>query len=598
MAEIGMERRLTTIMAADVVGYSRLVEVNEGATLEALKRLRQEVLEPLLVKHHGRLVKLMGDGLIAEFGSVVGAVACAAAIQARLAEHQEEILPERRITLRIGVNLGDVVVEGDDLLGDGVNVAARLEQACTPGGVLISGPVYDQLPGKLDVRFESAGEMRLKNIARPIRAYRLASGSAPPAPVAPSQGQDRPSVAILPFDNMSGDPEQVYFSDGITEDVITELSRFREILVVARHSSFAFRGRSMDVREVGRALGAHYVVEGSIRREGNRVRVTAQLVEAGTGTHLWAERYNRAMEDIFLVQEEIAQGIVATVAQRVLEDCEASARCRSPESVRAYDLFLQGRRMSDVFTPGAQDQARALFEQARAIDPTFARAYTGLAHNYLSRAADEGVGIPREQNRSLREALDLAQQALALDPNDPRVHYTAGRMYLAWRDFERARRHLDLARDMNPNDPTIQVVWAYVQACLGHPEPGLAAAELAKRLNPRYPRWYDDYLSRILFLLGRYEETATILRQKTSEAPEDHPRDMGWRTAACGHLGWEDEAHRCAGWFVQAVRNYWRGDPAAGPREYADWFVDVSCLRRVEDEERLREGLRAAGLQA
>jgi TolB-like protein len=431
MANTGAERRLTTIMAADVVSYSRLVEADETATLAALRGLRQMVVEPLMAERQGRIVKLMGDCLIAEFSSVVGAVACAAEIQAQLAQSQKHVPLTRRIVLRIGINLGDVVVEGDDLLGDGVNIAAGLEQACPPGGVLVSGTAHDHLVGKLDLRFESAGELYLKNIARPVRAYRMAPGAASVATETASPLADRPAVAVLPFDNMSGDPEQAYFSDGITEDIITELSRFRELTVIARNSSFSFRGRSVDVREVGRVLGVGYVVEGSVRRAGNRLRITAQLVEAATGAHLWAERYDRAVEDVFDIQEEIARSIVATVAQRVLEDSEASARRRSPESGQAYDLFLRGRRLSDVFTPGAQDQAMALFEQARALDPAFARAYSGLAHNHLTRATDEGAGVPREQNKHLHEALDLARQALMLDPNDPRVQYTVGRMHLA-----------------------------------------------------------------------------------------------------------------------------------------------------------------------
>jgi TolB-like protein len=597
MANAEVERRLSAIMAADVVGYSRLIEADEPGTLAALRDLQSAVLAPLLAEHRSRVVKLMGDGLIAEFGSIVSAVACAAAIQKQLALHQENVPTQSRIVLRIGVNLGDVIVEGDDLLGDGVNVAARLEQICSPGSVLISGTAYDHLSGKLDCQFEDAGEQRLKNITRPIRTYRIVLDGAPPIPAASSRPPDKPAVAILPFGNM-GDPDQVYFSDGITEDVIIELSRFRELRVVARNSSFAFQGRSVDVREVGRALGVGYVVEGSVRRAGNRVRITAQLVEAATGTHLWADRYDRALEDIFAVQEEIAQGIVATVAQWVMEDCEAAARRRLPEDIRAYDLFLRGHRLSDVFTSDAQEQARALFERAREIDPTFARACTGLAYYYFNRAADRGVGVPHQRDPDLAAALDLAKEALALDPNDPRVQYTAGRMYLSWREFEPSERHFNLARNMNPNDPAIQIMWAWAQACLGYPERGLVAAELAKRLNPRHPRWYDDLLSRILFLLGRYEETAKILEQKTSGAPEEHPRDMAWRTAACGHLGRDDEARQCAGWFIQAVKNYWRGDPAAGPREYVNWFVDASCLRRVESEELLRQGLRRAGLPA
>jgi adenylate cyclase len=519
-----------------------------------------------------------------------------AAIQARLGQAQEQVSPERRIVLRIGINLGDVVVEGDDILGDGVNVAARLEQACPPGGVLISGAAYDHLTGKLDLRFVHVGELSLKNIARPIRTYRMEVEGAASAMTVDGSLTERPAVAVLPFDNMGGDPDQAYFSDGITEDIITELSRFRELMVIARNSSFSFRGRSTDVREVGRTLGAGYVVEGSVRRAGSRVRVTAQLVDARNGSHLWAERYDRALEDVFAIQEEIAQSIVAIVAQRVIQDSEVAARRRPPEDVRAYDLFLRGHRLSDAFTPGAQDQARALFEQARAIDPTFARAYTGLAYNHFNRAVDEGVGIPRERDTGLKEALDLAQQALALDPNDPRVQSTVARMHLAWRHFDAAERHFNLAREMNPNDPAIQLVWAWAQACLGRPELGAPAIELAKRLNPRYPRYYDDFLARILFLLGRYEETVAILTRKTSAAPDDHPRDMGWQTAACGHLGRADEARRCAVWYFQAVRKYWRGDPGAGPREYVDWFIDVSCLKWTADEERLRKGLRAAGL--
>lgn len=597
MANAGIERRLSAIMAADVVGYSRLIEVDEPGTLAALRDVRQAVLEPLLAEHRGRIVKLMGDGLIVEFGSIVSAVACAAAVQKQLTMRQETMPAERRIVLRIGVNLGDVVVEGDDLLGDGVNVAARLEQICPPGGVLISGAAHDHLSGKLGCRFEDAGEQRLKNIARPIRTYRLVLDGALPSPVTLSRLPDKPAIAILPFGNM-GDPDQVYFSDGITEDLITELSRFRELLVIARNSSFAFREQSVDVREVGRILGVGYIVEGSVRRSGNRVRITAQLVDTAAGTHFWADRYDRSLEDIFAVQEEIARSIVATVARRVLEESEAAAQRRRPEDVRAYDLFLRGQRLSDVFTPGAQEQARALFEQARMVDPTFARAYTGLAFYHFHRANDRGVGVPRERDPDLTAALDLAKQALALDYNDPRVHYTAGRMHLSWREFEPARRHFNLAQEMNPNDPTIQIVWAWAQSCFGHAEQGLLGAEFAKRLNPRHTGWYDGLLSRILFFVGRYEETAGILKHKTSAAPEDHPRDMGWRTAACGHLNREDEARRCAGWFIQAVKHYWRGDPSAGPREYVDWFVDACCLRRAEDEERLRQGLRRARLPA
>jgi TolB-like protein/Tfp pilus assembly protein PilF len=597
MAAAWVERRLAAILAADVVGYSRLVEKDEAETLSVLKALRREVIDPLLAEHHGRIVKLMGDGALAEFGSVVDAVACSVAVQKRVAERQADVSPERRIVFRIGVNLGDVVVEGEDLLGDGVNVAARLEQACPPGGVLISGTAHDQLHGKLDIGFEAVGELRLKNIARPVRAYRMTLDAAPAA-AAVIPFADKPAVAVLPFENMSDDPGQVYFSDGITEDIITELSRFRHLVVIARASSFSFRGKSMDVREIGRTLGAGYMVEGSVRRAGHRMRISAQLIDTATGTHLWVERYDRALDDVFAVQEEIAQSITATVAHRIIQDSEVAARRRQPEDIRAYDLFHQANRLSDVFTPEAQARAQALFEQVLRIDPGFARAHTGLAWLYLNRAIDDGVGVPREQDASRVEALRQAEEALALDPNDPRVHSTLGYMCLTWRQFDRAERHMNLARGMNPNDPLIQVLWAWVKACVGRPEEALPAAEIALRLNPCHPSWYNYYLSRILFQLGRDGETVTLLEQRTIDAPARHPRDMAWRAAACAHLGRIEEARRCAETFVQSVRSYWRGDPAAGPREYVDWLVDISYLRRDADMARLREGLRQAGLPA
>jgi len=339
-------------------------------------------------------------------------------------------------------------------------------------------------------------------------------------------------------------------------------------------------------------------VEGSVRLAGARVRVTAQLVEAATGTHVWSERYDRPLEDIFAIQDEIARGIVATAARRVLEDSETTARRRPPQDIRAYDLFLQGRRLSDVFTPAAQEQARRFLERARDLDATFARAYTGLAFNRLNHAIGASVGVPRAKDPNRVEALRLAETALALDPNDPQVQSTLGYMCLTWREFDRAARHLDLARALNPNDPMVQITWAWVQACLGNPGRGLEAAELARRLNPLHPGWYGYFRSRILFLLGRYEEAAAILEEGTSADPLQHPQDLAWWAAACGHLGQTEQAHHCAGWFVQSVREHWRGDPAAGPVEYVNWLVEVSNLRQPEDETRLREGLRLAGLPA
>ena len=301
---------------------------------------------------------------------------------------------------------------------------------------------------------------------------------------------------------------------------------------------------------------------------------------------------------MFAIQDEIAGGIVAIVANRVLEEREIAARRRPPRDVRAYDLFLQGYRLADTDPPEAQTQACEFFERALELDPTFARAYTGLAFSHFVRAADAGIGVPRGQDQERREALRLAERALALDPNDARVHETLGYVCLTCREFDRAGRHLDLARAMNPNDAAIQIVWAWAQACLGEPERGLPAAELALRLNPRHPNWYEHFHSRVLFLARRHAEALTILERITAADPLLHPRDLAWRAAACGHLGRAEEARGCAGMFLEAVHRAWRGNPGVSPAEYVDWLVDGSYLRRAEDAAHLREGLRLAGLPA
>ena len=588
-------RRLSAILVADAVGYSRLVEIDEQGTLSALRNLRQEVLDPLLADHGGRTVKLLGDGLIAEFGSVVDAVTCAAAWQVKAAELQETVPPDRRILFRVGINLGDVVTEDDDLLGDGVNVAARLEQLCQPGGVMISGTAYDQLHGKLDILFAFVGDQHLKNISRPIRAYQMVrDGTSSGLPW--SSHSDRPAIAVLPFENLSGDPDQAYFSDGMTEEVMTELSRFRELVVIARGSSAAFSSKDRDVRAVGRQLGASYLLEGSVRRAANRVRISAQLLEAATGANVWADRYDRPMEDIFAIQEEIAQSIVARVAQHVRDDSGARARRRQPEDLRAYDLYIQGNSLSDDLTPEIQARIEGLFREARRIDPTFARAYSGLSYVTLNRSLDGGIRPYRTDDDDQLEALRLAEEALVLDPNDPRIHMTFGFTCLYLRQFARAQRHLDLARTMNPNDPTIQMVWAWAQGCIGKPSEGLPAASIAFRLNPHHPWWYEAFLGRLLYQLRRYAEAGPLLELGGSPSPVRELRHIGWRAANSAQLGRDGEAHRLAGLFVTSAAALWRGGEQAGPTEFVNWLVDSSLLQRAEDIENLRDGLALAGL--
>ena len=596
-----MERRLAAIFAADVEAYSRLMGEDEAGTFETLTSHRA-ILDGFIAEHRGRIANTAGDSVLAEFPSAVDAVTCALRAQEALSSANDKLPEIRRLQFRIGVHVGDVMVKGGDLFGDGVNIAARLQALSRPGGICLSATAQEYVRKALPVTFEDLGPQRVKNIDEPVRAFAVKSTDGQGTPARIPSGKevlraDRPAVAVLPFTNM-GDSDQVYFSDGITEDIITELARFRELLVIARNSSFSFRDKDVDVREVGRALNADYVVEGSVRRVGDRVRITAQLINAATGAHLWAERYDRSFEDVFAIQDEIARGVVATVARRIEEETEAVARRRPPQDMRAYDFFLQGHRLSDVFTDDGQARARAFFEQARDLDPTFARAYTGLAFNYLNRAADEGVGLPREQDPNRIEARRLAEQALTVDPTEPRVQSTAGYVFLTWREFDRAERHLDLAQSMNPNDATIQIFWAWAQACLGNPAKGLAAAELAQRLNPRYPHWYSYYQARMLFFLRRYEDVVAQLQYRMTGEPSLHRRDMLLLSAAFGLLGRAEPAQRCARWFLEGVRDVWRGDPNAGPSEYVDWFVDTSYLRRPEDEALLREGLRLAGLPA
>ncbi len=590
-----MDRKLAAILVADVVGYSRLIERDEAGTIGSYRALQTQTAQPLVDKNGGRIVKTLGDGFIAEFLSVVHAVNCAVDIQNAFAREQANAVDIDKIVLRIGINLGDVFTEGGDLLGDGVNIAARLEPLCPPGDVLMSGSAYEQIAGKVNAAIAYVGEPHLKNISRPIKAYHLSLTGAKFSP----QGQrlaNESAIAVLPFVNMSEDPEQVYFGDGIAEDIIIELARFTELAVTAKASSFALRSHAADLREIRERLGAGYIVEGSVRRAGARVRISVQLVETENGTHLWAERYDRVLEDIFAVQEDIAQSVVARVAQRVIDNNEVMARRRRPEDARAYDLFLQANRFSDNFEPGGQDKAAALFEQAAQVDPSFARAYTGLAYIYLGRASESGIGVPREQDENRIRALQLAETAFSLDPGDPRVQCTLGYISMTWRDFKRAEHHLDLAKAMNPNDATILILWSAMQGAVGRPERGLEGADIACRLNPLHPSWYNYYKARLLFLAGRYEEAALLLEQRTFSTPDREPRDLAWRAASYAMLDRLADANAFGEAFVRAISGRWKGDPAAGSAAYVNWLIDVSYLQGKEDMTRLRAALKKAGI--
>ena len=499
MAEERVQRRLAAILAADVVGYGRLMEQDEAGAMATLKARRKGVLEPLVARHQGRIFKVTGDGVLVEFGSAVNAVQCAVVLQHGMAAANVGLPEARRIVLRVGVNLGDVMVEGSDLYGDGVNIAARLEGIAEPGGVLVSGTAFDYVRNKVSAGFEDLGTQTLKNIAEPVRVYRVVG--TPRASVAtPKVASDKPSIAVLPFVNMSGDPEQEYFSDGITEDIITELSRFRSLFVIARNSSFAFKGKAVKVREIATDLGVAYVLEWSLSKAADRIRVTAQLVDASNGAHLWAERYDRQLKDIFAVQDEVVRTVVATVAGRVEVAGAQFAKRKPPESLVAYDYVLRGLEQLNLEGEEHNSEACRLFEKAVELEPEYAvgHAYLALAI-YVQWTTDRDPG-------ELDRALASARRALALDENDSRCHRALSSIYAHLKQFDRAEFHSERSIALNPNDALAAAQRGSLLRYLGQTEEAVQWTHKAMQLNPYHPNWYWNLLARVLHTAGRYAE--------------------------------------------------------------------------------------------
>lgn len=437
-----MERRLAAILAADVVGYSRLMGADEAGTMALLAALRRDRVEPLIAEHRGRVFKLMGDGILAEFPSVVDAVSCAVAWQ--------EAVAGAGLQFRIGVNLGDVIVEAGDVYGNGVNIAARLEALADPGGVCLSGAVHAEIRRKLDLAFEDMGERRVKNIEEPVRAYRVVLGSRAPVAPVPRVAAAKPAVAVLPFNNMSGDPEQEFFADGTTEDIITALSRTRWFEVTARNSTFAYKGKSPDIREVAQTLGVGYVLEGSVRKGGNRARITVQLIDAATGNHIWAERYDRGLDDVFAVQDEIAQRISSALTERVWQDIARNLGAKDPAEYGAWDFAIRGVEFLHRVEPDAVDEAEKLFNRAHELDPDNHVAHIGLGFCHViwaSWADPDGSRLERAHGHGLR-LLEIAPDDAQTYRLLSRVHQTMGRPEEAWACVERALR-------INPNDGDI-----------------------------------------------------------------------------------------------------------------------------------------------
>jgi adenylate cyclase len=513
-----MERRLSAILAADVVGYSRLMGDDEAGTLERLKSLRKDIVQPSIRERKGRVVKLMGDGLLAEFPSVVEAVQCAVEIQERVTGRETDAVADQRIRLRIGVNLGDIIVEGSDIYGDGVNVAARLEGLAEPDGICISGAAFDAVDGKLELAFEDMGEQEVKNIARPIRVWRwveaatagtMATASEPlPLP-------DKPSIAVLPFQNMSGDAEQDYFADGMVEDIITGLSRIKWLLVTARNSSFAYKGKSVDVKQVGRELGVRYVLEGSVRNAANRVRITGQLIEAETGGHVWAERYDRTLDDIFAIQDELTMSVVAAIEPSLRQAEIERVKRKRPDSLGAYDLTLRAIPLVYPAMPDEAAKALPLLESALGIEPDYALAHGFAAWSHEILFARGGG---REENRL--GAIRHAHAAIAHGRDDAIALSLGGlAMGLVAHDRDAARQAFEAALALSPSCALAYNLGSVVMALAGDADRGIEWGERALRLSPFDPMNYVPWYSITLGRLQRAEyETAAEAAHKVFQA--------------------------------------------------------------------------------
>ena len=540
-----MERRLSAVMAADVVGYSRLMGSNEVATLTALKEHRTQLVDPSIARHQGRIVKLTGDGMLVEFSSVVGAVECAAHIQREMRARNADVADDRKIEFRIGLNLGDVIVDDDDIFGDGVNVAARLEGVAKPGGIAVSSAVRENIGNKLDLVFEDMGDQDLKNIAFPVRAFNLVVPSASEDAAAEAEAEaeeaNKPSIAVLPFNNMSGDTEQEYFSDGITEDIITDLSKVSGLFVVGRNTSFTYKGKAQQLQQVAAELGVKFLLEGSVRKAGQRVRVTGQLIDGATGGHLWADRYDRDLTDIFEIQDEITTAIVDQLKIRLLPK-EKKAIERAPTgNIEAYNYYLKGRQLFHAFTKSYLLLAKEMFAKAVEADPDYARAYAGMASS-ISRLWGM-YNVPTVA----ADLLAITDKALTLDPNLSEAHAARGEALANSKRRPEAVTAFERALELDPNSFDANLSYARFCVTEGKLEKAIELYTRALEIQP------DDSQAPLLLQivyrsLGQQEQSEKYGRLGLKRAEEQlkvHPensRPAQLGAAALASLGEKDQA--------------------------------------------------------
>jgi TolB-like protein/cytochrome c-type biogenesis protein CcmH/NrfG len=584
MATERIQRRLAAILASDVVGYSRLMAADEAGTLARLRAHRKDLIDPTIGEHGGRTVKLMGDGALVEFTSVVDAVECAIAIQRAMGEINADHAEDQRISLRIGINLGDIIIEGEDIYGDGVNIAARLEGVAEPGGIAISEDVWRQVQDKVAVEFVDIGEQNLKNMARPVRVYRaelvefrMTRLTAPSLAL-----PDKPSIAVLPFQNMSGDSEQGFFSDGMAEDIITALSKLRWFFVIARNSTFAYKGKLPDVRQVTQELGVRYVLEGSVRKSGNRVRITAQLIDGVTGNHIWAERYDRQVMDIFAVQDEITRNVVSAIEPQLYAAENLRIQSKPPESLDAWGCVIRGLWHLGRFTKDDTEEARQLLRQAVALSPRYAKA-----HSVLAFAEARTVFFGGDIDTALSIARHVAQTARALDDDDPWSYFSSGYVECFTSRYDDAIAWYRRAIELNENFALAHGNMAAALAFGGQPDAAIEAVDRSIRMSPRDPFnfAYLHFAAVAYFAAERYAEGIACEEQALRERPDVSP---ALRCLAACHvgLGQMDKARGAIAEVLRLVPESSIKRDAYGQVAYA----------RASDRERYAAALRKAGL--
>jgi adenylate cyclase len=583
------KRKLSAILSADVKGYSRLMQEDELETVRTLEAYREMIAE-VIRNYSGRVVDSPGDNVLAEFASVVDAVESAVEVQKDLEAKNAELPENRRMEFRIGINLGDVVVEGERIYGDGVNIAARIEGLAEGGGICISRNVYEQVKNKLKLGYEYLGEHTVKNIAEPVRAYRILMESNIDAP---KKGErlkvpEKPSIAVLPFDNISGDPEQEYFSDGITEEIITALSKIPKMLVIARNSTFTYKGKPVKVQQVGDELGVRYVLEGSVRKAGNRVRITAQLVDADTGHHLWAERYERDLKDIFALQDEITYKILTALQVTLTEGEQVRVWATRTDKLDAFLKYLQARRYAGLFTKDGNVFARQIAQEAINLDEKYSDPYVLVAWSHWF---DARFGWTESPPESFKQAYLTTQKAQALDDSNPGVHILLGGLHLYQRQYEKAIAKGQRALALGPNDAEIHAIMAHILRFAGRFEEAIVLIQRALRLQPSYTSWYLGELAMCYYYVGRHEEAIRLAEEFFNLADSRGEKFISyWYYAIVAmnyiRLGRDHEARAAAAEIIRLFPEY-----------SLEWDRQFSVYKDLEHLERQHEDLRKAGLR-